>query len=216
MSMSTGTHKGFVTAVTAALTLALATSASAQSPFVIDGAVPANGTLTGPAQTADPFGSVRELGPVNGSNTKVGVIHTATPPMLEFTNPNGQVDLRNIWTQTVKAANGDIWFYFAWERDANTGSGFIAYEFQQAALSPACVYTAAGINMILPQSAGETALINTCNPWAGRQAGDFLIMWDQSGNALTITKRVFALSGGQLVLGPNQVLGSAVAAIRRC
>ena len=150
---------------------------------------------------------------MNGSNTKVGVIHTATPPMLEFTNPNGQVDLRNIWTQTVKAANGDIWFYFAWERDANTGSGFIAYEFQQAALSPACVYAAAGINMILPQSAAETALINTCNPWAGRRAGDFLIMWDQSGNALTITKRVFALSGGQLVLGPNQVLGSAVAAI---
>jgi len=59
MSISTGTQKRFVAAVTAALTLVLATSASAQNPFVIDGAVPANGTLTGPAQTADPFGSVR-------------------------------------------------------------------------------------------------------------------------------------------------------------
>ena len=92
---------------------------------------------------------------MNGTNTKVGVIHSAVPPMLAFTNPNGQVDLRNIWTQTVKGADGHIYFYFAWERDANTGSGFIAYEFQQNALSPSCAYTAAGIDMILPQSAAR-------------------------------------------------------------
>jgi hypothetical protein len=188
-------------------------NAAAQNPFVIDGNVPANGTFSGPLQTADPFGSVRELGAVNGSNTKVGVIHSAAPPMLSFTNPNGQVDLRNIWTQTTKAADSHLWFYFAWERDANTGSGFIAYEFQQSQLAPTCAYTAAGIDMILPESAAETSLINSCNPWQNRQAGDFLIMWDQSGNALTITKRVFTLSGGQLVLGPNQPLGTAVAAI---
>ena len=187
--------------------------AFAQNPYVIDGVVPANGTVTGPAETNDPFGSVRELGPVNSSATKVGVIHGAVPPMLSFTNPNGQVDLRRIWTQTTKAADGHQWFYFAWERDANTGSGFIAYEFQQAALSPTCVYTGAGIDMVLPQSAAEAALIDSCNPWQNRQAGDFLIMWDQSGSALTITKRVFTLSGGVLVLGPNQALGSAVAAI---
>ena len=190
-----------------------ASIAAAQNPFMIDGNVPANGTISGPVQTPDPFGSVRELGPVNSSNTKVGVIHSAVVPMLSFTNPNGQVDLRNIWTQTTKSVNNHVWFYFAWERDANTGSGFIAYEFQQAALSPTCAYTAAGIDMILPESAAETQLIQTCNPWQNRQAGDFLIMWDQSGSALTITKRVFTLQGGQLVLGPNQPLGSAVAAI---
>ena len=190
-----------------------ASDASAQNPFMIDGNVPANGTISGPAQTPDPSGSVRELGPVNSSNTKVGVIHSAVVPMLSFTNPNGQVDLRNIWTQTTKSVDNHVWFYFAWERDANTGSGFIAYEFQQAALSPSCVYTAADIDMILPESAAETQLIQTCNPWQNRQAGDFLIMWDQSGSALTITKRVFTLQGGQLVLGPNQPLGSAVVAI---
>jgi hypothetical protein len=187
--------------------------AFAQNPYVIDGVVPANGTVTGPNETNDPFGSVRELGPVNSNDTKVGVIHGAVPPMLSFTNPNGQVDLRRIWTQTAQAADGDQWFYFAWERDANTGSGFIAYEFQQSALSPTCVYTGAGIDMVLPQSAAETALINSCNPWQNRQPGDFLIMWDQSGSALTIFKRVFTLSGGVLVLGPSQPLGSAVAAI---
>ncbi len=203
--------------VTAILTIAVlartVSNAAAQNPFVIDGNVPANGTFSGPLQTTDPFGGARELGAVNGSNTKVGVIHSAEPPMLSFTNPNGQVDLRNIWTQTAKAADSHLWFYFAWERDANTGSGFIAYEFQQSQLAPTCAYTAAGIDMILPESAAETSLINSCNPWQNRQAGDFLIMWDQSGNALTITKRVFTLSGGQLVLGPNQPLGTAVAAI---
>jgi hypothetical protein len=202
-----------VCAVAIAMLGRFASSAAAQNPFVIDGSVPANGTISGPLQTADPFGSVRELGPVNSSATKVGVIHSAVPPMLSFTNPNGQVDLRNIWTQSTKSADGHIWFYFAWERDANTGSGFIAYEFQQASLSPSCAYTAADIDMILPQSAAETTLINSCNPWQNRQAGDFLIMWDQSGSALNIFKRVFALSGGQLVLGPSQPLGTAVAAI---
>jgi hypothetical protein len=206
-------RRTFATSFMVTLILIVATTASAQNPYIIDGVVPANGMPTPPTQTPDPFGNVRELGPVNGSATKLGVIHLATPPMLEFTNPNGQVDLRNIWTDTTKSLDNHVWFYFAWERDANTGSGFIAYEFQQAALSPSCAYTAGGIDMILPQSPAETTLINTCNPWANRQAGDFLIMWDQSGNALTITKRVFVLSGGQLVLGPNQVLGTAVAAI---
>ena len=36
-----------------------ASDAAAQNPFVIDGNVPANGTISGPLQTADPFGSVR-------------------------------------------------------------------------------------------------------------------------------------------------------------
>src|SRR5688500_4092056 len=114
--------KTLVPCVVAALVVLAFTPhrAFAQNPYVIDGVVPANGTVSGPEQTNDPFGNVRELGPVNSNATKVGVIHSATPPMLSFTNPNGQVDLRRIWTQTTRAANNDIWFYFAWERDANT------------------------------------------------------------------------------------------------
>ena len=51
---------------------------------------------------------------------------------LDATNPNGQVDLRQAWLDTERdtATNHD-WLYFAWERDANSGSGFIAYEFMQ-------------------------------------------------------------------------------------
>jgi len=133
---------------------------------------------------------------------------------LDFTNPNGQVDLRRIWMQTAKSTtNNDLWLYFAWERDKDTGSGFISFEFQQNQLSSACVYTGTGIDQVLPQSPQETALINNCNPWAGRSAGDFLILWDQQGSGLNITKRVFTLVGGVLTLGPVQSLGSVVAAI---
>ena len=54
-------------------------------------------------------------------------------PTLGTTNPNGQVDLRQAWLghRARTRAPSDDWLYFAWERDNNTGSGFIAYEFMQ-------------------------------------------------------------------------------------
>src|SRR4051794_27700108 len=70
------------------------TSASAATtnvgPYVIDGSVPDSDA--GSAIPA-PAGSVKELGPSNGSTTKIGVVHNALPPMLGLTNPNAQVDL---------------------------------------------------------------------------------------------------------------------------
>jgi Prealbumin-like fold domain len=203
--------RSFVTSATLALALTgtFATAAYAQNPYNINGVVPDTGILP----TPDPSGNFKELGPVNASGTKVGVINTAAPPMLEFTNPNGQVDLTRIFMDTKRAADGDSWLYFAWQRDNDTGSGFIAFEFQQQALSPSCVYSGTDIDQILPRSAGETALINSCNPWVGRRTGDFLILWDQSGSALNITKRVFTTGVG---FGAPQPLGSAVAAIGSC
>jgi hypothetical protein len=192
--------------------------AFAQNPFAIDGTVPENGGLQLPPKFEDPFGSVQELGPLNSNSTKVGVIHTDAAPTLDFTNPNGQVDLRRVWLETRKALDGDQWLYFAWERDANSGSGFISIEFQKAALNPACVYTGTGIDLVKPASAAENALIANCNPWAGRSAGDFIILWDQSGSSLNMIKRVFTATGpgGSLVLQPAPAgggLGSAVPAI---
>ncbi len=192
-------------------------SASAQNPFIINGVVPDAGVPTLP----DPEGSAKELGPLNGNPTKIGVINTAVPPMLEFTNPNGQVDLAEAYLQTRQAVNGDQWLYFGWLRDSNNGSGFISIEFQQAGLSPTCVYTTPGIDFILPESAAETNLINTCNPWRNRQTGDFIILWDQSGNVLDpledIKKRTFTCTGTTLpftcVLGPIEDLGTVAAAI---
>jgi hypothetical protein len=206
----------FVVAV--GLMVAFTGSASAQNPFVADGVlVPDTGVPT----TQDPQGSSRELGPVNGSPTKIGVINTAVPPMLEFTNPNGQVDLDAVYLQTRQALNGDQWLYFGWLRDSNNGSGFISIEFQQAALSSACVYTTAGIDFIEPESPAETNLINTCNPWRNRQTGDFIILWDQSGNVLDpvadIKKREFTCTGTTVprtcVLGPIEDLVTVVAGI---
>jgi hypothetical protein len=204
-------YRSYVTSalIALALTCTVATRASAQNPFNINGVVPD----TGIPATADPSGSAKELGPKNASTTKVGVINGAASPMLEFTNPNGQVDLRQVYMQTKRAVNGDLWLYFGWQRDANTGSGFIAFEFEQQKVAASCVYTGTDIDQILPQSAAETTLINTCNPWRNRQTGDFLILWDQGGSSLNITKRVYTQGVG---FGAPQNLGTAVAAVGSC
>ena len=70
-----------IAALASMLVAGLATSGAAQSPFIIDGVVPANGTPAGPTQPADPYSAVKELGPVNSNETKVGVIHLAPLPM---------------------------------------------------------------------------------------------------------------------------------------
>lgn len=147
----------------------------AGSGFLIDGTV----ADAGATQFEDGFGNEKELGPENGNTTKLGVIHTDPLPTLGLTNPNGQVDLRNVWFDT-NTANGTDWLYFAWERDSNKGSGVIAIEFQAAAAPVACDYTGS-----------EADLISGCNPWTNRAAGDFILIWDQVGNDIEISIRVF-------------------------
>lgn len=158
-------------------------------PYTIDG-TNMGGTLVQPANATngvtptptvttatDLYGSVKELGPVNGNATKVGVIQTAANPMLDFTNPNAQVDLRRAWLSTARDASNNIWQYFAWERDANSGSGFIAFEFNQK------LATDAGC------TDPSNPVQNTCNPWRPRTDGDFMIVWDQSGNSTALQIR---------------------------
>jgi hypothetical protein len=145
-------------------------AASAQVPFAIDGVVPDASV----AEFQDPSGSISELGPVNSTTTKLASIGSATPPMLDFTNPNGATDLATIWLGVETDPSDDLWLYFGWERDANSGSAVVAYEFQFAAPDPACDF--ADIDQIEPESAEEAALIDSCNPWSNRQAGDFMIV----------------------------------------
>ena len=175
-----------VVAAALATSILLTASASAQLPYAIDGVVPDPDCC---AEFQDPFGSVNELGPVNSSTTKLATISSASPAMLEFTNPNGQTDLATIWLETRADQAGDLWLYFGWERDATSGSSVIAYEFQTAAADPACVY--AGIDQIEPENAEETALIESCNPWSNRQPGDFMIVWDFGGGSTDIILRTF-------------------------
>jgi len=189
-------------AALAALTLAVPvfTAASAQAasgPFSIDGVVPD----TGATQLTDPSGNVKELGPVNSNTTKIGVIHSAAAPMLALTNPNGQVDLRNAWLTTKRdPVSSHDWLYFAWERDANSGSGFIAYEFMKNPAPAACAY----------DTASQAQLIANCNPWANRRAGDFIILWDQSGSSTTLSLRTWSGTAPNLTLGAPTALNTAV------
>ena len=188
-----------VTALALAGALAVPPSAyAADGPFNIDGNIPDAGTT----EIADVFGSVKELGPLNSNTTKIGVIHNDSLPTLGMTNPNAQVDLRRAWLDTERdtAAPNHDWLYFAWERDNNTGSGFIAYEFMQDPAPTGCAY----------DTATNAQLIANCNPWANRQAGDFMILWDQQGNSLDLYLRTWSGTGSNLTLGDPTLLNSAV------
>lgn len=174
----------------AAFILGGAPAASAASgPFAIDGTIPDSGTQNLP----DTFGSAKELGPLNSNTTKIGVIHNDAVPTLGFTNPNAQVDLRQGWID-LERFEGKDWAYFAWERDSNNGSGFIAFEFMQNPLPAACGdYTGPNV---------ET----TCNPWANRTANDFIILWDQQGNSRDLYLRKWSGTAPNLVLSAPQLI----------
>lgn len=172
---------------------------AASGPFDIDGDVP--DSVAAAFEFPDEFGNVKELGPKNSSSTKIGVIHNAAPPMLAKTNPNAQVDLRRAWITTGKdTGTGHDWLYFAWERDSNSGSGFISYEFMKAAAPTACAYN----------SATDAQLTASCNPWKNRQAGDFMILWDQSGSSVDLWVRTWSGTPGNLTLGPGVLLDDDV------
>ena len=114
-----------IAVIFAAAFLLIPSTSFAQVPYNIDGIVPDANCC---AEFQDPSGSVKELGPVNSSGTKLGNINLASPPMLGFTNPNSSTDIATIWLETKTDLTGDMWLYFAWERDANTGSSVISYE----------------------------------------------------------------------------------------
>src|SRR3954447_811418 len=169
---------------------------AADGPYNIDGTVPDAGTTNLPDLT----GNTKELGPLNSSTTKIGVIHSDAVPTLGLTNPNAQVDLRQAWLDTERdPSTSHDWLYFAWERDASSGSGFIAYEFMQNPAPAACAY----------DSATDTQLTNTCNPWANRTAGDFMILWDQQGNSLDLYLRTWSGTAPNLTLGAPTLLNAA-------
>ena len=171
--------------------LAVFSTSSAQAasgPYLIDGDIPDD---AGFANLPDLYGAVKELGPLNSNTTKIGVIHSDAVPTLGETNPNAQVDLRQAWIDTQRTTGTDPkdWLYFAWERDKSTGSGFIAYEFMKSEEPAACDYT------------DSTAdLIATCNPWANRQAGDFMILWDQQGGSTDLFLRTWSGTAPNLTL----------------
>jgi hypothetical protein len=177
--------------------LTAAAALAADGPFTIDGVIPDAATTELPDLT----GNVKELGPLNSNTTKIGVIHADAVPTLGLTNPNAQVDLRRAWLDTERdSGTSHDWLYFAWERDSNSGSGFIAYEFMQNAAPAACAYG----------TATQDQLIAGCNPWANRRSGDFMILWDQQGNSLDLYLRTWSGTAPNLTLGAPSLLNAAV------
>lgn len=182
----------------AAAMLVIPTMATAGTvpPFAIES--PALVPNAGADELEDPEGNVKELGPLNSSTTKIGVIHNDAVPTLGLTNPNGQVDLRRAWLDTARDSDGDDWLYFAWERDNNTGSGFIAYEFMANKAPAICGdYTGADV-------------ATQCNPWANRAAGDFLILWDQQGGSKDLFLRTWTGTAPNLTLSAPMALNANV------
>jgi hypothetical protein len=170
---------------------------AADGPFTIDGSVPDGGTTELP----DSFGNIKELGPLNSNTTKIGVIHSDALPTLGLTNPNGQVDLRRAWLDTERdSSTNHDWLYFAWERDNESGSGFIAYEFMKNAAPAGCAY----------DTATDAQLIADCNPWANRTSGDFMILWDQQGGSKDLYLRTWSGTAPNLTLGAPTLLNSSV------
>lgn len=191
--------------------------AVAFGPYDIDGTVPGSDSAQ---MLTDESGNTKELGPKNASSTKIGVIHTAAPPMLDYTNPNAQVDLKTAWLNLKRVSNHD-WVYFAWERDSNTGSGFIAFEFMKNGLPSGCGFA----TPTTPATSTDAQLIAGCNPWrsateqpgdrkVGRSAGDFLLLWDQSGSSAVFYKRVWTQANlnAPLVLGAPVLLDASTQA----
>lgn len=175
-------------ALVVSVMVAPAASADMIGPYDIDGEVPDETT---PALTpiTDPAGNTKELGPLNSNTTKIGVIHDDAVPTLGETNPNAQVDLNTTWLDTARVGDDDF-LYFAWQRDKETGSGFIAYEFMAAEAPAACAYG----------SATNAQLIAACNPWANRAVDDFMILWDQQGGSTTLLVRKWEDVNGTLTL----------------
>ncbi len=170
---------------------------AADGPYAIDGVVPDSNVT----ELDDAEGNVKELGPLNSNTTKIGVIHKDAVPTLGLTNPNGQVDLRRAWLDTERdTSTSHDWLYFAWERDANSGSGFIAYEFLQNPAPAGCAY----------DTATDAQLIASCNPWANRTSGDFIILWDQQGNSTDLYLRTWSGTAPNLTLGAPALLNAAV------
>ncbi|NIS82016.1 MAG: DUF11 domain-containing protein, partial [Anaerolineales bacterium] len=158
-------------------------------PFSIDGTIPDGGAT----QFTDPFGSVKELGAINEATAKLGNIHSDAVPTLSFTDVPGKSDLVNIWLDIAKDGDDDQWLYFAWEREETSGATIVLYEFQQAPAPSECDF--AGVDQVEPESGIPTpeqqALIDNCNPWSGRSAGDFMIVFDFGGSSTDIILRTW-------------------------
>jgi hypothetical protein len=142
-------------------------------------------------------GADRRLSPENAATTKLGNIQSDPLPTLAYADQNPGNDLSGVYLDTNIDANGDVWLYFAFQRDASS-TGQVVFEFDANAAPAACDYN--GVNLTNPPGATGSAatqnLIANCNPWANRATGDFSFAFDTQGSTVNIVKRIFAAAAG--------------------
>jgi hypothetical protein len=90
-------------------------------------------------------GADRRLSPENAATTKLGNIQSDPLPTLAYTDPGN--DLSGVYLDTNIEANGDVWLYFAFQRDASS-TGQVVFEFDANAAPAACDYN--GVNLTNP------------------------------------------------------------------
>ncbi len=198
-------------ALLAAVSLVIATLVAVPAHAALPASLPWNATDGLPNTTptmlivSDPSGNSKELGPINGNAYKVQAIHRTAVPVLGKTNPNPGTDMTEVRIDTDTVGT-DVWGYFAFTIESFS-TGQSAWEFMEKAAPPECDY----------DSMTEAELIDACNPWLYRQAGDFFIVADYQGNSVTLGFRVWmdnatgAASGGDAdYLGPFVAIPTSV------
>jgi hypothetical protein len=134
---------------------------------------------------------------VNGASTKLGLIHTDVLPTMGDVAVNDKSDVKTVWMDSTVDADGEAWLYFAWERVGDTGASVVMYEFQQKPRPGACAYG----------TATPAQLAASCNPWANRSSGDFVIVFDYQGGVVpVISRRTYTGAAPALVLGPVELI----------
>jgi len=142
---------------------------------------------------------------INARRQQVQILFARQQQASSWFNPELlaiPIETVRAWLDTKRdpAAPNHDWLYFAWERDSNSGSGFIAYEFMKNAAPAACAY----------DTATDAQLTANCNPWANRTSGDFMILWDQQGGSKDLYLRTWSGTAPNLTLGAPTLLNSAV------
>jgi hypothetical protein len=161
--------------------------------YVIDGVLVPD-VSAGMVTFDDPSGAVKELGPVGG--LKLNELHEARATTLTDQATSDKSDLLNVWLDVNQDAAGVAWLYLGWERVSKNGSVTVIHEFQKNGQPASCK----------PGPSFEAS----CNPWVGRQVGDFVIVFDYQGGVSKVWKRDFEADGAGLKLNTGVLLNTPV------
>jgi uncharacterized repeat protein (TIGR01451 family) len=136
----------------------------------------------------------------NGADYKLNSIEDTPPPVFQLNPMTPKSDICNVWLSAEADSHGDIWLYFAWTRYANTGSQLVYLELLTS----------------LPTDDEDCDTVTDfgCNPFANRDAGSEVLVYDFQGTDadINVLKRTWNPTGGDGTgaFGPEGPAGSNV------